>query len=147
MQYEEYERQYNTALELFNKGKQAEGLEILHNLNNESFALSDIKIQLLLGSSLLEIEKYDDARPFFHKAIKIDERSESASLGIYITFAKVDRADKAIEEMKRFLDKYPAVLYKSALEDLLCDLSNGYAADYKEVILLLTSKYHIYHPQ
>lgn len=147
MKKDEYERLFEIAQELNKNNNQPEAIEILTRLNNEPFAATDIQIKFLLGSSLLEINRHDEALPYFKKAVEMDEQSETASLGLYIIWAKKDRGDKAIEEMKRYLEKYPAVLYKSALEDLLCGLSSGAGRAYEEIILSLAAKNHIHHPQ
>ena len=143
----EYRRLYKIAEGLNESENYLEALEILNSLNNEPIAISDIKFNFLIASSLIELDKYDDALPYFKRAIQIDEKSEIASLGLYITWIKKDRSDKAIEEMKRYLDKYPANLYRTTLEELLGDINNGYATDFEEIILQLAAKNHIHHPQ
>lgn len=147
MDKDEYERLFEIAQELNQNDSQLEAIEILTMLNNEIFAAADIQIKFLLGSSLIELNRYDEALPYFKKAVEMDEQSETASLGLYIIWVKKDRGDKAVQEMKRYLEKYPALLYKSALEDLLCGLSSGQGTAYEEIILSLAAKNHIHHPQ
>ena len=47
---------------------------------------------------------------------------------------------KKIEELERFLFKYPANHYKVTLQELLNDLEVGFATDFKDRIIELANK-------
>lgn len=147
MEKEEFEKSYKQAEKLNINENYLEALEILKTLNNYAWATTDIKFQFLIAGTLRELNKHKEALHYFKKAKEIDEKSEIASLGIYLSWIKIERSDKAIEEIKSYLGKYPANLYKTTLEELLGDINNGYATDFKETILYLAKKNHIHHPQ
>jgi hypothetical protein len=65
-------------------------------------------------------------------------------LGLYLAYVDLREDEMAINEMKRYLDGFPADLYKTTLEELLGDLEDGYATDFKETILRLAEKHGVH---
>lgn len=74
------------------------------------------------------------------KATELSPKLELASLCLYLSYVKSGRSNQGIEELKRYLDEYPARLYKDTLEELLQDLKNGHATAFKDTIVLLAEK-------
>jgi tetratricopeptide (TPR) repeat protein len=88
----------------------------------------------VLAGVHFDLKEYDEAFINFKKATELNPKSELASLGLYVTCAKLDRDEEAIGELIRFLKRYPANLYKDTLEELLQGLENGYMTDYEDDI-------------
>jgi len=88
----------------------------------------------VLGGVYKDLEENEDALTCFKKASDLNPKSELASLGLYITYAELDRDEEAIKELIRYLRQFPADLYKDTLEELLEGLEQGYMTDFKDEI-------------
>ena len=97
-------------------------------------------VYTVLGGVYKDLGLVNDAKFCFRNATELNPKSELASLGLYLTLVKSEEYEQAIEELKRYLDDYPAKNYKITLTELLNDLEVGYAGDFKEVILMLAQK-------
>jgi len=64
----------------------------------------------------------------------LNPKSELASLGLYLTYAELDRDEEGIKELIRYLRQFPADLYKDTLEELLEGFEQGYMTDFKNEI-------------
>jgi tetratricopeptide (TPR) repeat protein len=93
-----------------------------------------------LGGVYFNLNEFQSSKEYFEKASGLKPQSELASLGLYLSYIELENFEKAIEELKRFLDKYPAELYKTTLGELLEDMENGYALTFKETILPLAKR-------
>ncbi len=91
-------------------------------------------VYLVLGGVYSDLKEYEKALSNFKKATDLNPKSELASLGLYITYAKLDRDEEAIRELIRYLRQFPAKLYKDTLEELLEGLDQGYMTDFKDEI-------------
>ena len=92
------------------------------------------EVYLVLGGVYSDLKEYEKALSNFKKATDLNPKSELASLGLYITYAKLDRDEEAIRELIRYLKQFPAKLYKDTLEELLEGLDQGYMTDFKDEI-------------
>lgn len=97
-------------------------------------------VYTVLGGVYMDLDDYDNSSLYLIKATKSNPKYELASLCLYLSFVKLGRSDLAIEELKRFLDLYPANLYKDTLEELLGDLKEGYAISFKDTIVQLAER-------
>ena len=97
-------------------------------------------VYIVIAGVYNDLKMYDDAMVNFKKATKLDPQSELASLGLYLSYVELGEDKKAVEELKRYLDEYPADRYKITLQELLADLQDGYALDFKETIVRLAEK-------
>lgn len=79
----------------------------------------------------------------FRKATELRLRSELTSGGLYLAHVEIKNYPRAIDELKRYLDEYPANNYRITLEELLTDLDNGYAVNFKETIIRLAKKHKV----
>lgn len=97
----------------------------------------------VLAGIYFDLNDFDNALTYFMKATQLNPKSELASLGLYLTYVETNKYDMAINELERYLNEYPADLYKDTLKELLEDLENGYAAIYNETIRRLALKNNI----
>ncbi|MEJ7643738.1 MAG: tetratricopeptide repeat protein [Chryseolinea sp.] len=88
-------------------------------------------VYLVLGGVYSDLKEHEKALVNFRMATDMNPKSELASLGLYITYVKLDRDEEAIRELIRYLRQFPANLYKDTLEELLEGLDQGYMTDFK----------------
>jgi|GEM_PF-1621276 tetratricopeptide (TPR) repeat protein len=88
-------------------------------------------VHLVLGGVHNDLKEHENALDNFKKATELNPKSELASLGLYVTFTKLDREEEAIKELLRFLGQFPADLYKDTLEELMGDIKDGYLEKFK----------------
>lgn len=91
-------------------------------------------VYLVLGGVYSDLKEHQKSLINFRKATDLNPKSELASLGLYIAYAKLDRDEEAIKELIRYLRQFPANLYKDTLEELLEGLEQGYMTDFKDEI-------------
>ena len=129
------EKMFDSAIELRDKGELREAakvlLTIIANFSNDSRIAG---VHGVLGGIYNDLEDHEKAFENFQKATILKPRSELASLGLYLSYVKLDKSEKAIEELFRYLINNPAKLYKDTLEELLEDLEKGYMTDYEKEI-------------
>lgn len=135
---------FRRAIEQRNEGNYKDSLLELLSLIKEYPHDERIFAAYLVAGGIYK-DTNDAAGAMFHfnKATKLRPQSETASLGLYLAYVNLDEAEMAIQEMKRYLDHYPANLYKTTLEELLGDLKNGYATNFKDTILMLAKKHDV----
>jgi len=102
-----------------------------------------LEVLLQLGGSYYFSKKYSEAYLCYKQTIEIDSREEIASLGFYLACTELDKLKDGVLEMKRFLSESPPILYQDTIRELLKELQNGYATDFKEDILELAKKHNI----
>lgn len=117
-----------------------EFLEIINNYSNHP-KISGVFI--VLGGIYDDLDDRVNSMTYFKKASELNPKSELASLGLYLSYVKLREYDEAIKELKRYLNKYPAERYKTTLQELLDDLSHGYAKNFESTIIKLAKKHHL----
>jgi tetratricopeptide (TPR) repeat protein len=129
------ESMFELGIELRDKG------ELRDSINVFSKILSDYQdnkiehgVHSVLAGVHFDLREYDKAFVNFKKATELNPKSELASLGLYVTYVKLDRDEEAIRELIRYLKNYPAKLYKDTLEELLEGLEKGYMTNYEDDI-------------
>ena len=126
---------FELGIELRNKGELRDSInvftQILANYPNDKRTHG---VYSVLGGIHADLGEKDKALMNFKMATELNPKSELASLGIYLTFAELDKDEKAIQELIRYLNYYPANLYKVTLKELLKGLENGYMNDYEDDI-------------
>jgi tetratricopeptide (TPR) repeat protein len=126
---------FELAIELRNKGQLRDSINVLSKILNEyPVDKKTYGIYSVLGGVLADLGENEKALINFKKATELNPKSELASLGLYVTLAKLDRDEEAIHELIRYLKSYPAKLYKDTLEELLEGLEKGYMTDYEDDI-------------
>ncbi len=111
---------------LYNHSKYKESKEILVSLLGENIdKKQSFMIFTFLGANFQELKEYEKAISFFKKALKIYEKAEVVSLGIYLCYVCLEEYDLAFEEIFRFLKSHKAEIYKDTLEELLTDVKSG----------------------
>jgi hypothetical protein len=61
-------------------------------------------------------------------------------MGLYLSLIKSGEYSNGINELKRYLEIYPADMYRDTLEELMGDINDGFAWKYKDIILELAVK-------
>jgi tetratricopeptide (TPR) repeat protein len=122
---------FELAIELRDKGDLRDSVGVFSKILSDY--PSDEKISgvcLVLGGVYSDLKDNEKALINFKKATDLNSKSELASLGLYITYVKLDRDEEAIRELIRYLRQFPAKLYKDTLEEL----EQGYMTDFKDEI-------------
>jgi tetratricopeptide (TPR) repeat protein len=126
---------FELAIELRDKGELSDSVKVFSKI------LSDYPkdkkthgIYSVLAGVHMDLREYDKALVNFKKATELNPKSELASLGLYVTYTKLDKDEEAIRELIRYLKSYPAKLYKDTLEELLEGLEKGCMIDYGDDI-------------
>ena len=126
------------VLDLQKRGNRLEAIKLLDLFLKDNSESHDIIS--LLGIILVEDNKFKKAIPYLEESIRLKSRSELVYLALYIAYVKLNNFKKSIKTLSNYLDKNPAELFKDTLEELLTDLSNGYALDYKNDIIFYAKK-------
>jgi tetratricopeptide (TPR) repeat protein len=129
---------FELAIELRDKGDLKDSVGVLSKIldNYPTYERVDV-VHSILGGIYSDLKELKNALNNFKKAIELNPKSELASLGLYVTYANLDRDEEAISELLRFLRQFPAKHYKDTLEGLLEGLENGYMTKYKNDIIEL----------
>ena len=126
---------FDLAIEFRNKGQLRDSVNVLSKILNEYPAnKKTYGFHSVLGGVYSDLGENENALISFKKATQLDPKSELASLGLYVTLAKLKMDEEAIGELIRYLKVYPADLYKDTLEELLEGLKQGYITDYEDDI-------------
>ena len=132
---------FELAIELRDKGQLHDSINVLSKiLDKYPIDKKAHGIYSVLGGVHADLGENEKALINFKKATELNPKSELASLGLYVTFAMLDRDQEAIDELIRYLTLNPANLYKDTLEELLEDLEEGYMTDYEDSIKNLARK-------
>ncbi len=100
-------------------------------------------VHSVLAGILYDQNKAHQSLHHFKIATSLVPGSELASLGVYLSFIKIESYNEAIAELNRYLSKYKADMYLDTLEELIADLKNGYARDHESVIIRLAKKHNV----
>jgi len=111
----EWETPLAQAIELYKAGDHEESRQLLETLAAKHPGVA--AIQGLLGRAYFMRAEYDIALRYFKAAAELNPDSELASLGLYQCFAETDRADEALEEMRRFTASHVSEDYRAIAED------------------------------
>jgi len=127
-------KKFNRANELRMNGDYSKAI----NLYEELLASNDFdpfEVLIQLAGAYFFSKQYNEAYQHYKLALHINSEEEIVSLGFYLTCAELNRLEEGLLEMKRYLDKYPPVLYKDTIDELVSSLNNGYATNFKDIIL------------
>jgi tetratricopeptide (TPR) repeat protein len=129
------DQMFELAIELRDSGDLRDAVGVLSRIvDTYSEDRGIAGVHTVLGGVYSDLNEHEKALENFKKATILNEKSELASLGLYIAYVKLDKDEEAIREMKRYLKSFPADLYKGTLEELLEGLQDGYMTDYKNEI-------------
>lgn len=126
---------FGLAIELRNNGKLRESVNVLSKILLDF--PSDTRthsVYSVIGGVHADLGEHEKALINFEKAAELNPGSELASLGLYVTLAKLNRDEEAIHVLISYLKSHPADLYISALEELLEGFEKGYMTDYEDDI-------------
>jgi tetratricopeptide (TPR) repeat protein len=129
------EKMFESAIDLRNKGELRDAVIILTKiLDNYSNDESITGVHGVLGGIYMDLEEHENALDNFMKATILSPKSELASLGLYVSYVAVNKDEEALRELIRYLQNYPAELYKDTLQELLEGLKKGYMTNYEKEI-------------
>jgi tetratricopeptide (TPR) repeat protein len=132
------EKMFEEAIALRDNGELEKAIRVLLNIidiyPNDSRTSG---VYSVLGGVYSDLDDYLKSSLNFRKSTELNPNSELASLGLYLSYAKLNEGEEAIEELIRYLKKFPAKLYKVTLEELLHGLTEGYMINYKDDITAL----------
>lgn len=126
------------ALKLQSDGDKHGAIKVLINFLKDN--PNERSVNSLVGIILVDNNKYKRAIPFLEKSVYLNSQSELVYFSLYIAYVKCNKFNESIELLANFLDSNPANLFRTALEELLIDLSNGYAIAYKDKIISYAKK-------
>jgi tetratricopeptide (TPR) repeat protein len=130
---------FELAIELRDAGELKDSVGVLLKiLENYPTGERLDHVYLILGGVYSDLGELKKALNNFKKATTLNPKLEIASLGLYITLAKLNKDEEAISELFRFLRQFPAKLYKDTLEELLEGLKKGYMIKYRADIIELS---------
>jgi len=136
---------FNKGIELRDRGNLSEAVGVFQKIiQNYSSDSKIVGIYTVLAGVYFDLNDFNESLRYFEKATQLKPKSELASLGLYLSYLELKKHEKAIQELMRYLDQYPADLYKDTLEELLGDLQEGYAANFKDTILRLAEKHGVH---
>lgn len=126
---------FELAIDLRDKGELRDSIKVFSKILAD-YPNDKIKhgVHSVLAGVHFDLREYDKAFVNFKQATDLNPKSELASLGLYITYVKLERDEEAIRELIRYLKKCPAKLYKDTLEELLEGLKKGYMSNYEDDI-------------
>ena len=125
---------FELAIELRDKGELRDSIKVFSKILSDYPSDKINGVHLVLAGVHFDLREYDKAFINFKRATELNPKSELASLGLYVTYVKLDRDEEAIGELIRYLKDYPAKLYKDTLEELLEGLEKGYMTNYEDDI-------------
>jgi tetratricopeptide (TPR) repeat protein len=126
---------FELAIEFRNKGQLRDSVNVLSKILKEYPTDKRTHgIHSVLGGVYSDLGENENALISFKKATQLNPKSELASLGLYVTLAKLDMDEEAVGELIRYLKHYPADLYKDTLKELLDGLKQGHMKDYEDDI-------------
>ncbi len=132
---------FNEGIELRDGGRLVQSaqifLKIIQNYPNDRKLGGTCEV---LAGIYFDLQDFNNSLAYFTKATQLKPHSELASLGVYLSYVKLNDYGEAIKELKRYLDVYPANLYRDTLKELLEDLKNGYATSFKDTIIFFAKK-------
>ena len=132
---------FELAIDLRNNGASEDSIRVLSTIldNYPTYERLDA-VYSMLGGVYGDLGQQIKALDNFKKATALNPKSEIASLGLYVTYATLDRDEEAISELFRFLKQFPAKHYKITLKELFEGLANGYMTKYKSDIIKLAKQ-------
>lgn len=86
------------SIELLNKGKYNEAIEILKKIYNEN--PKSVEVNISLAISYIQLKKYEKAEKHLLNVLKADKKSVIAHYLLALIYEKKKNYDKAIEEWK-----------------------------------------------
>lgn len=126
---------FELAIDLRDKGKLRDSINVLSKiLTDYPNDKKNYVVHTILSGIYSDLREYDKYLINSKKASDLKPEYELASLCLYLAYTKLDRDEEAIEELIRYLKKYPAKLYKDTLEELLEGLEDGYMKKYEDEI-------------
>lgn len=114
---EDYEKKFNDAIILKQKGCLDDAKQIFESLIND---YADISIAYVFLADLYsELENYAKAVDLLRKAVKLKPESEKISVNLFFALMDAEQSDEAFTEVKRFDREYGlGEQYKEILKEI-----------------------------
>lgn len=117
MTEEEYEAEFNRALQLRDAGAFEEAVQVFTGLLGSGFRRAAVH-GMLGGIIHYDLKDPVTALPILRKSVALSPHSELASLGLFHALFALDRVDEAFDEMRRYVKDHESEEYDELLRDL-----------------------------
>ena len=135
------EEMFKIGIDLRNSGQSEKAIrQFLSTINLFPNHPSIAGVYTVVAGVYKDLNDYGHAKLYFTEATKRNPDSELASLGLYICLAELGQDEDAIFEMKRYLERKPANLYKTTIMELIDGLREGYMSNFEELIYSLAKR-------
>ena len=121
------DEKWNEAISLRDHGRHEEALEILVSL--VPAYRRKLAFLVILGDTYRKLDRMDKAISVFREAIRLNERSDLASLALAHCLFDNSEIDQAIEEVERFLSLEDSDEHRLLLKNLTELRDLGYDSD------------------
>ena len=123
---------FNKAIKLQNNNRHKNALKILFSLEGKYSKFSPL--YGLIASSFFQAQDFKNSTKYFKKTLKLNPRSELASLGLFHSLEKIGKLKNASMEMDTFLSNNKASLYKATILEMNENIS-VYTKSYQKNII------------
>ena len=136
MEYEKAGNLFNEGIRLRKNGELNDAIDIFSKIIKEYPDYPKLwGVCTLLADVYKKLGDFNSSNEYFKRGAQLNPTAEIASLGLYLSYIDLGRDEKAIQELDRYLSLHKADHYKVTLEELLEDLKNGYAGDFRDIVL------------
>jgi predicted Zn-dependent protease len=113
-----FKARFASALEARDRGEFREAIRELESLLGEATGSKRASVLGVLGGIYLDdLGEIHAAERLFRECVGVSPQSELASLTLFHILMQLDRAEEALEEMKRFVSLRPSDEYSSIIEE------------------------------
>ncbi len=135
------------GLLLKNEGNFQESTHILKKVLDEFPKYSKINgVNIVIAGNYYNLEMYKETIYYAKKVQEINPKIELVNQLLYLAYFGLGNHEKSFEILFNYLEKNPADLFKSTLEELMDGLLNGYGTSYKDKILYYARKNNVLIP-
>ncbi len=124
------QEEYKRAVEEYEKLLQCENINVFF-------------VNTMLAVCYREIGNPMDSYQCALKCKEMQPKHELSSLSLYLALIDLKKYKEAIQELYSFADKNPINMYKDTIVELLEDMKEGNAINYKNEIIFLCKKHNI----
>jgi len=136
--------QYNLACSFSEKEQYQKAILIFKKLlETKKSDKYDQSILFQIGGCYYFGNDPSNALSYYSKAQTLDDTDESTSLGIYLSFVKLNRTTEAVKELNRYASKYRIELYRDTILELMSEISRGNATAFKDIVFSIAERHDV----
>ena len=138
---------YNQAFDLKDDERYVEAIKLfLSLLKDKRNLINDLEIYSQIATCYYFNGNHKKASAYFTKSQNINDSIEHLSLGKYLSLVRLKKTEEAVNELSRFASKYPIILYRDTLEELVDEMKEGRALFFKDVVFSIAKKHNVHLP-